>query len=95
LVLRNIALNCKWIISCELQVGKTARIADVEEKFLRKWRGTEHRLDSRCGELESLCQSGSHSFQVFVPFLIFCYPSLRFNLTYKMFYQTQVIRLYN
>jgi len=30
LLLHNIALSCKWITSCELQVGKTARIADVE-----------------------------------------------------------------
>jgi len=35
-LLHNIVLSCKWITSCELQVGKTARVADVLEKFLRQ-----------------------------------------------------------
>jgi hypothetical protein len=81
LLLPNIAQSCRWIISCELQVGKTARIADVVEKFLRPGGGgKEHRLDSGCGELESLVSVTQSLLSSVRILLIICYPTIQLNL---------------
>jgi hypothetical protein len=80
LLFHNIALSCKWIISCELQVGKTARIAEVET-FLLQWGGqnTGWRADVENQSLVSVRQSLLSSVRT-LPLILLSESSCKLNL---------------